>query len=57
MEFDVSRRTVLLVTFVGLLISKYLGLNSLVDDLLILVVGAILGKEALNGVKQKRNTS
>lgn len=46
---DVSKRVYFLCIFVGLLVSKYLGLNDVIDDVLLLVVGAMLGKEVLSG--------
>lgn len=54
MRIDISKRMVLLIMFMTLATLKYLKLNSLIDDLLLLVAGAILGKEALDAVKTKK---
>ena len=43
----VSKRVMLLVVFTGLLVCKISGKNSITDDALLLVIGAITGKEVL----------
>lgn len=43
----ISKRLMLLVTFGGLLLMKVLGFNSSTDDAILIVIGAIVGKEVL----------
>lgn len=47
-EFTISRRLQLTIIFITLIIAKFAGLNSIIDELITLVLGAIL---ALEGVK------
>ena len=51
MILELSRNITLLLIFLGLIILKALEFNSVVDDLLILIVGALLGKEVLSNAK------
>lgn len=53
MKLELSRNITLLLLFLGLLVLKALGHNSVVDDMLILVIGAIIGKEVLSNVKSR----
>jgi len=46
----ISKRVMLLIVFLGLLVMKGLGHNDTVDDMLLLVIGAISGKEILQEV-------
>ena len=43
----ISKRLMLVIVFSGLVGLKCVGYNSVVDDLLLVVVGAITGKEVL----------
>ena len=43
----ISKRVMLLTVFVGLLFCKITGKNSMTDDALLIVIGAITGKEIL----------
>lgn len=53
MPLELSRNITLLLIFLGLLVIKALGSDSVVDDMLILVIGALIGKEVLSNVKQR----
>lgn len=50
---ELSRNITLLILFSGLLVLKILGFNSIIDDMLILVIGAIIGREVFNNVKTR----
>jgi len=50
---DISKRLTLLIIFLALAILKYAGLNSLIDDALLLVIGASIGKEVIQDAKKK----
>jgi len=50
---ELSRNITLLLIFLGLIFLKALGFNTVIDDLLILIVGALLGKEVLSNVKSR----
>ena len=43
----ISKRVMLLVVFGGLLVCKITGHNTMIDDALLIVIGAITGKEIL----------
>jgi len=53
MPLELSRNITLLLLFLGLLVLKVLGFNSIIDDMLILVIGAIIGREVFNSVKTR----
>ena len=46
-----TKRVMLIIVFLGLLLMKCLGFNSVVDDMLLLIIGAIAGKEVLDHAK------
>ena len=46
-----TKRAMLLILFIGLLLMKCLGYNSVIDDMLLLVIGAVVGKEVLTNAK------
>jgi len=50
---ELSRNITLLILFLGLLVLKVLKLNGIIDDMLILVIGAIIGREVLTNVKTR----
>ena len=49
----ISKRVMLLIVLLGLLVMKALGHNDTIDDMLLLVIGAISGKEILREVWNK----
>ena len=53
MAIELSRNITLLLIFLGLIVLKALEFNSVIDDLLILIVGALLGREVLSNVKTR----
>jgi len=53
MTIELSRNITLLILFLGLLVLKLLDFNGIVDDMLILVIGAIIGREVFNNVKTR----
>jgi len=53
MPLELSRNITLLLIFLGLIVLKALEFNSVIDDLLILIVGALLGREVLSNVKTR----
>lgn len=60
MKLDISRRMALLIIFLGLLLMKYYGFNEILDDAIMLVIGAIIGVDVLSGKirgKETRSTS
>ena len=50
---ELSRNITLLLLFLGLLVLKLLDFNGIIDDMLILVIGAIIGREVINNVKTR----
>ena len=44
----ISKRVMLIITFVGLVICKIVGHNGSIDDALLVIIGAIAGKEVLS---------
>jgi len=53
MTLELSRNITLLILFLGLLVLKLLEFNSVIDDMLMLVIGALLGREVLSNVKTR----
>jgi len=53
MPLELSRNITLLILFLGLLVLKLLDFNGIIDDMLILVIGAIIGREVISNAKQK----
>lgn len=56
MPLELSRNITLLLLFFGLLVLKLLDFNGIIDDMLILVIGAIIGREVINNVRTSRTT-
>ena len=52
---ELSRNITLLILFLGLLVLKILGFNSVIDDAIMLVIGALIGREVLSNVKSRVN--
>jgi len=50
---ELSRNITLLILFLGLLVLKVLGFNSVIDDAIMLVIGALIGREVLSNVKSR----
>jgi len=53
MPLELSRNITLLILFLGLLVLKLLDFNGIIDDMLILVIGAIIGREVISNVKTR----
>ena len=47
-----TKRSMLLITFITLAIMKMLGLNGTTDDMMLIILGAIAGKEVLEDAKK-----
>ena len=53
MTLELSRNITLLLIFLGLIILKALDFNSAIDEMIILIIGAIIGREVLSNVKTR----
>jgi len=53
MPLELSRNITLLILFFGLLVLKALGFDSSIDEWIILIIGAIIGREVLSNVKTR----
>ena len=53
MTLELSRNITLLLIFLGLIILKTLDFNSAIDEMIILIIGAIIGREVLSNVKTR----
>jgi len=56
MPLELSRNITLLILFFGLLVLKALGFDSSIDEWIILIIGAIIGREVLSNVKTRVST-
>lgn len=52
---ELTKRMMLIIVFLGLLLMKGLGYNSTIDDMLLLVIGAICGKELIENERRKKD--